>query len=342
MIGQRAGGVLRFPQASAVGPDGTVYVADQYTHAIQVFTPDGRFLRELGSGLTSVGAVAVGPDGVVYVADGSDRVDRYAPDGRLLNSFGQLRVRGGRVLLRDGRRATTPARAAAWRWARGSLWVADTRNDRVQRFALDGSAPSVVVPPGRVKRPQGLAVSGGRLIVADDNNHRLAVFGLFGDFVGAVGSGPGPRPGQLAFPYDVAVDPLGRVFVADNINHRVVRYGPAPSYTYRGALGLLRLPSGPAAVPARAVGGRVGPHATWPTRAATAIDVFDVGGKSLGSFGSSGRVTGQFIRPLGVAADASGMRAVADSVNGRVQLLAPGRAGRGGVRSARAGSDAAP
>src|SRR3954453_22557955 len=87
-IGQRAGGVLRFPQASAVGPDGTVYVADQYTHAIQVFTPDGRFLRELGSGLTSVGAVAVGPDGIVYVADGSDRVDRYAPDGRLLGSFG--------------------------------------------------------------------------------------------------------------------------------------------------------------------------------------------------------------------------------------------------------------
>src|SRR5690348_6742991 len=83
-IGSRAGGVLRFPQASAVGPDGAVYVADQYTHAIQVFTPDGRFLREFGSGLTSVGAVAVAPDGVVYVADGSDRIDRYAPDGRLL------------------------------------------------------------------------------------------------------------------------------------------------------------------------------------------------------------------------------------------------------------------
>ena len=40
-IGQRAEGVLRFPQASAVGPDGSVYVADQYTHAIQVFGPDG-------------------------------------------------------------------------------------------------------------------------------------------------------------------------------------------------------------------------------------------------------------------------------------------------------------
>src|SRR3954468_12969897 len=75
VIGNRTGGVLRFPQASAVGPDGSVYVADQYSHAIQVFGPDGGFVREIGAtgpGLTSVGAVAVGPDGSVYAADGDD------------------------------------------------------------------------------------------------------------------------------------------------------------------------------------------------------------------------------------------------------------------------------
>src|SRR3954451_15289056 len=85
VIGNRTGGVLRFPQASAAGPDGSVYVADQYSHAIQVFGPDGSFVRELGTagcgpgGLSSVGAVAVGEDSSVYVADGSDRVDRFAP-----------------------------------------------------------------------------------------------------------------------------------------------------------------------------------------------------------------------------------------------------------------------
>ena len=41
------------------------------------------------------------------------------------------------------------------------------------------------------------------------------------------------------------------------------------------------------------------------------------------SFGSSGRASGQFDGPLGVAADASGIRAVTDSVNGRVELLNP-------------------
>src|SRR5262245_28590386 len=94
VIGKRAEGVLRFPQASAVGPDGSVYVADQHSHAIQVFGPDGTFRRELGAagtgpgGLTSVGAVAVAADGSVYVADGADRIDRFAADGSLLNSWG--------------------------------------------------------------------------------------------------------------------------------------------------------------------------------------------------------------------------------------------------------------
>src|SRR3954471_20349901 len=95
VVGNRTGGVLRFPQASAVGPDGSVYVADQYSHAIQVFGPDGTFRRELGSAgsgpgeLSSVGAVAVAADGSVYVADGADRIDRFAADGSLLNSWGE-------------------------------------------------------------------------------------------------------------------------------------------------------------------------------------------------------------------------------------------------------------
>src|SRR3954470_2051837 len=94
VIGQRAEGVLRFPQASAVGPDGSVYVADQHTHAIQVFGPDGGFRREFGAagsgpgGLSSVGAVAVAGDGSVYGAGGAGRHARFAADGSLLSSFG--------------------------------------------------------------------------------------------------------------------------------------------------------------------------------------------------------------------------------------------------------------
>src|SRR5690349_22101823 len=102
VIGQRSGGVLRFPLAVAVGPDGSVYVGDQYSHAVQVFGPDGTFKRELGAsakgpgGLSSIGGVAVAADGSVYVADGADRIDRFAQDGTLLDSWGGTGTAAGK------------------------------------------------------------------------------------------------------------------------------------------------------------------------------------------------------------------------------------------------------
>ena len=327
MVGQRAGGVLRFPQAVAVGPDGSVYVADQYSHAIQVFGPDGTFRRELGStgkgpgGLSSVGAVAVASDGSVYVADGADRIDRFAADGTLLDSWGQSGSGVGEFQFGAGGGNDSGA-GGGIAVANGMVYVADTRNDRVQRFAADGSQARVIIPKGRLFRPQGIAVVGTRLVVADDDHHRLAVFDTGGRFIRTIGSGPGPAPNQLRNPYDVAADGQGRLYVADNSNHRVVRYGPSPSYVYRArwgsfgsAAGQLQYPRGIAADPAGNT------YVADPGN--NRVDVFDLGGAPLRTLGSSGRVAGQFIAPLGIGADPSGMRAVADSVVGRIQLLNP-------------------
>src|SRR4051794_41842698 len=87
VVGLRSGGVLRFPLAVAIGPDGSAYVGDQYSHAVQVFGPDGTFKRELGAtakgpgGLSSIGGVAGAAGGPGFVAPGARRDDRLAPDG---------------------------------------------------------------------------------------------------------------------------------------------------------------------------------------------------------------------------------------------------------------------
>jgi sugar lactone lactonase YvrE len=327
-LGQRAEGVMRFPQASAVGPDGSVYVADQYTHAIQVFGPDGSFRRELGAagsgpgGLSSVGAVAVAGDGSVYVADGADRIDRFAADGTLLHSWGRTGTGPGEFRFGAGGGNDSGAGGGIAIGADGTVYVADTRNDRVQRFAADGSNPTVIIPKGTVMRPQGLAVVGSRLIVADNWRHKLAVFDTGGRFLRNVGDGEGARPNQFFHPYDVAVDPKGRLYVADNSNHRIVRYGPAPSYKYRARWGAFGSRRGQLQYP-RGLAVDAEGRSFVADPGGNRIGVFDIGGDSLGAFGKSGREPGQFIRPQGVGADASGLRAIADTVNGRIQLVNP-------------------
>lgn len=46
---------------------------------------------------------------------------------------------------------------------------------------------------------------------------------VFERTIGSYGTGPG----QMAFPRGVAVDPVGRIFVADTGNHRILRFDPA-------------------------------------------------------------------------------------------------------------------
>lgn len=326
-IGQRGGGVLRFPQTVAIGPDGSVYVGDQSSSVVQVFNRDGSFQREVGVAgtrpgeLGPVGAVAVAGDGTLFVADGRDRIHRFDAGGRLLGAFGARGTEVGQFHFGAGGGHDAPA-GGGLAVAGGSLYVSDSFNDRVQRFALDGSGAAELVAPGLLSNPRGLTVSGTRLLVADDHNHRLAVFDTGGRFLRAVGRGQGAGLGQLSFPFGVAVDPRGRVFVADDLNHRVVRFGPRSRYLYKARWGSYGTAPGQLAYP-RAIAvdgaGEIYVANTGNDR----IDVFDRAGRLLRSFGASGRAPGQFNAPLGVGADANGYRAVADSVNGRVELLSP-------------------
>src|SRR3954447_13230378 len=327
--GARGSGVLRFPQAVAVGPDGNVYVTDQGSHLIQQFQPDGTWLRDIGSAgtrpgeLSAIGAVAVTGDNQVVVADGgSNRIVRFTSTGDLLGSWGGPGTDLGRFHFGAG--GGNDAAAGGGLAAAGStLYIVDTGNDRVVRFAADGNHGSEIGPPGTLQSPRGVAVRATRMLVADDQHHRVAAFDTGGHLLASLGAGQGAGPGQLNFPYGVAIDPQGRVFVADDMNQRIVRYStPATKYQYKARWGSYGTAPGQLAYPRGAAtngNGELYVANTGNDR----IDVFDASGTLKRSFGTSGRATGQFDAPRGVAADASGVRAVTDSVNGRVQLINP-------------------
>ena len=80
--------------------------------------------------------------------------------------------------------------------------------------------------PGRLHYPTDLEWSEGRLVVADAYNNRIQVFTEDGEAVarwgGILGSGlPGDGTGSFRVATGVAVDALGRIYVADFKNHRI-------------------------------------------------------------------------------------------------------------------------
>ncbi len=324
-IGQPTGGTLRFPQSVALDAAGNLYVGDQGSHAVQVFDPAGKFLRAIGSPgsrpgeLSAVGALAVAGDGSVLVADGANRIDRFGADGGFLSTFGASGSDVGQFRFGGGRGNDAGA-GGGLAISGDTVYVADSGNDRIQRFGLDGSRGAQIVAPGTLAHPKGLAVRGTRLFVADDQNHRVLVLDTGGKQIASIGSGNGTKPGQLNFPYGVAADPQGRIFVADNLNQRVSRFSTSPTYAYKARWGSYGTAPGQLAYP-RGVAVDGAGNVYVANTGNDRVDVFDRGGTLLRSVGTSGRVPGQFNTPMGAASDASGVTAVTDSVNGRVELF---------------------
>ncbi len=98
--GAAPGGTFNEPWGIAVGPNGSVYVADTWNHRVQKFTADGTFVAMWGAppgtttdALSFYGprAIAVDAQGRVFIADtGNKRIVILSSDGSLLGQFGSV------------------------------------------------------------------------------------------------------------------------------------------------------------------------------------------------------------------------------------------------------------
>lgn len=149
--------------------------------------------------------------------------------------------------------------------------------------------------PGEFNHPQGVAVAGDEVFVADCDNHRIVVLDTAGAFVRSFGS-HGSGPGQLEHPLGMAV--CGEeVFVVDSCNHRIAvfRHNGECVRTF-GSSG-----TGPGQL-GFAFGLAVHNGEVFVAEFnASRISVFGLDGTFARSFGSEGSDPGQLSQPTGVA-----------------------------------------
>jgi DNA-binding beta-propeller fold protein YncE len=225
-------GLFNEPWGVAVGPDGSVYVADTWNHRIQKFTSDGKFVKTWGFGISQTDdpfgfygprAVAVNAQGQVLVTDtGNKRIVVFDSDGNFLTKFGETGFGPGQF--------DEPVGLAVD--AAGVVYVADTWNQRIQVFApsADGSYQpanrwDVAAWYGQSldNKPYIGVDQSGHLFVADPEAYRILEFTTKGDFVQFWGDyGTGPEGFDL--PSAVTADPDGGVWVSDTNNGRIMHF----------------------------------------------------------------------------------------------------------------------
>ncbi|MBN1564381.1 MAG: 6-bladed beta-propeller [Anaerolineae bacterium] len=217
-----APGQFNFPRAIAIGPEGSVYVADSENHRVQVFTPDGEFITQWGTYGSEPGefdvpqGIAVDAQGHVYVGDrNNNRIQKFTADGQFLTAWGSQGSQEGQF--------TEPRNLAVD--AAGQVYVSDSQNHRIQVFDDSGNFiaawGSPGSNPGQFNYATGVAAGPDGLIYAcDAENHRIQVFDSTGHVSQTWGS-QGSAPGQFDRPYSLTVDAAGYVYVIDEWNHRV-------------------------------------------------------------------------------------------------------------------------
>jgi DNA-binding beta-propeller fold protein YncE len=228
------------------------------------FTSNSFFLG--ASGMESPSDIAIDPrTGKVFVADsGHDRVLRFASLTALTNGAAAEGVLG-QSSLTSYHAPGSPMPNGMFNPddvaidSDGRLWVADRGNNRVLRFddavnKVDGAnADGVLGQPNftsnsptltqsGMNQPDGVAVdSTGRLWVSEYINHRILRFdNVVNKTNGANADGVLGQPNftsntptltqnGMTYPSGIAVDSSGRLWVADEINIRVLWFDNAAS-----------------------------------------------------------------------------------------------------------------
>jgi len=271
------------------------------------FGADGRFIREIGRHLYAwsfAHSVKVDHDDNIWVADkGSDMVIKFNPEGRVVMVFGR-------------KQEASDENTGPLRHPNPPLPPVDGMFRQVTDMAWDAEGNTYI--------------SDGYI------NSRIAKIDKEGNWIKSWGE-PGAGPGQFHTPHGIAVDPQGRLYVADRGNRRIQVFDGDGRFLRQITIDV---PVDPGARPAigpkpTATAGPMAPGAPWaicitpgthpvlfssdayPGR----IYKLTLDGKVLGMLGESGKQLKQFGWVHEIACPSETELYVAELLNWRVQKL---------------------
>ncbi len=234
--------------------DGNTYVAEKQNHRIRKITPDGTITTFAGTGVAGfadgAGATAqfnqpvgvtISSTGVLFVTDSQNHRIRAIDSAGVVTTYSGLGTPGFTDGIATAARFSNPAGLAIDSF--GTLYVADSGNNRIRKVALDGSvstlagtgtAGSANGAAAEFNAPVGIARdSAGFVYVTETFSHAVrkiagdgftSVFAgsaTTADYVNATGAAA-----RFSNPVGLAVGVNGLLYVADKGNHRIRAISP--------------------------------------------------------------------------------------------------------------------
>ncbi len=187
-------GQLTWPVTILADSQENLYLSDEALHRISIFDKDGEFLDswgEQGSGdgqLYGPTGMAFDTEGNLYVVDTlNHRVQKFTKEGKFLGKWGSYGSGEGEFNMPWGIAVDTDSCPATVDRG-GDVYVADWRNDRVQKFTADGAFLMAFgrsgCGDGEFNRPSGVDVDlHGDIYVVDRGNNRVQLFNAEGRYV---------------------------------------------------------------------------------------------------------------------------------------------------------------
>lgn len=291
----------------AVDSSENVFVLDSNNDRVQKFDKNGTYLTEWNVPSSIREATGIDVDRFDNVYVGSDEsISKYDNDGNFLTSWGQ----GGSALGEFENKIDL-----AIDHKNDHIYVADSRNYRIQKFDLDGTFVSWWPLTGE---PLYITVdNNGRTYVAYADSLNIDKFDFNGNYITSFSSS-GSGTGKFNLQRGVGLDASGNIYVADTLNARIQKFGPNGTFiTEWGSYGL-------------GIGQFRAPHDVAVDSSGNVfvadadndrIQKFSSSGTFMASYGSFGIEEVEFNTPSGIAIDNSDNMVIADSSNHRIQVV---------------------